>query len=109
MVGSLEFLQLRVRCRSSLIAILDYGSGNLRSAERAFATSGHDVVVTADRKVALEATGLVIPGVGAFAGFIFTRLPYMEDGNFLVTNVVVLISASTTLVAWLVIKKFVKW
>ena len=67
MVGSLEFLQLRVRCRSSLIAILDYGSGNLRSAERAFATSGHDVVVTADRKIALEASGLVIPGVGAFA------------------------------------------
>jgi glutamine amidotransferase len=50
-----------------LIAILDYGSGNLRSAERAFATSGHDVVVTADRKIALEASGLVIPGVGAFA------------------------------------------
>ena len=50
-----------------MIAILDYGSGNLRSAERAFATSGHEVVVTADRKVALEATGLVIPGVGAFA------------------------------------------
>ena len=67
MVASLEFHQLKVRCRPSLIAILDYGSGNLRSAERAFATSGHDVVVTADRKIALEATGLVIPGVGAFA------------------------------------------
>ena len=67
MVASLEFHQPRVRCRSSLIAILDYGSGNLRSAERAFATSGHNVVVTADRKIALEATGLVIPGVGAFA------------------------------------------
>ena len=50
-----------------MIAILDYGSGNLRSAERAFATTGHEVVVTADRKVALEAAGLVIPGVGAFA------------------------------------------
>jgi glutamine amidotransferase len=50
-----------------LIAILDYGSGNLRSAERAFATSGKDVVVTSDRKVALEAEGLVVPGVGAFA------------------------------------------
>jgi len=50
-----------------LIAILDYGSGNLRSAERAFATSGLDVVVTADRAVALEADGLVVPGVGAFA------------------------------------------
>jgi len=50
-----------------LIAILDYGSGNLRSAERAFATSCLDVVVTADRAVALEADGLVVPGVGAFA------------------------------------------
>ena len=50
-----------------MIAILDYGSGNLRSAERAFATSGQDVVVTADRAVALEADGLVVPGVGAFA------------------------------------------
>jgi len=50
-----------------LIAILDYGSGNLRSAERAFATAGKDVVVTSDRAVALEAEGLVVPGVGAFA------------------------------------------
>jgi glutamine amidotransferase len=50
-----------------LIAILDYGSGNLRSAERAFATAGKDVVVTSDRLVALEAEGLVVPGVGAFA------------------------------------------
>jgi len=50
-----------------LIAILDYGSGNLRSAERAFATAGKDVVVTSDRTVALQAEGLVVPGVGAFA------------------------------------------
>ena len=50
-----------------MIAILDYGSGNLRSAERAFATAGKDVIVTSDRKVALEAEGLVVPGVGAFA------------------------------------------
>ncbi len=49
-----------------MIAILDYGSGNLRSAERAFATSGKEVVVTSDRAVALEAEGLVVPGVGAF-------------------------------------------
>ena len=50
-----------------MIAILDYGSGNLRSAERAFATAGKEVVVTSDRTVALEAEGLVVPGVGAFA------------------------------------------
>jgi glutamine amidotransferase len=50
-----------------LIAILDYGSGNLRSAERAFASSGEEVVVTSDPEIALDADGLVVPGVGAFA------------------------------------------
>ena len=50
-----------------MIAILDYGSGNLRSAERAFATAGNEVVGTSDRTIALEAEGLVVPGVGAFA------------------------------------------
>jgi glutamine amidotransferase len=50
-----------------LIAILDYGSGNLRSAQRAFATTGHDVEITSDLDVALKADGLVVPGVGAFA------------------------------------------
>ncbi len=49
------------------VAVLDYGSGNLRSAERALARTGADVTVTADRSVALEADGLVVPGVGAFA------------------------------------------
>jgi glutamine amidotransferase len=50
-----------------VIAILDYGSGNLRSAQRAFQRSGSEVVVTSDREVALNAAGLVVPGVGAFA------------------------------------------
>ncbi len=50
-----------------MIAILDYGSGNLRSAERAFATTGQEVVLTSDPAVALEADGLVVPGVGAFS------------------------------------------
>ena len=50
-----------------MIAILDYGSGNLRSAQRAFERSGAEVVVTSDRDVALNAAGLVVPGVGAFA------------------------------------------
>lgn len=49
------------------VVILDYGSGNLRSAERALRHVGADVVVTADRRAALEADGLVVPGVGAFA------------------------------------------
>jgi glutamine amidotransferase len=47
--------------------VLDYGSGNLRSAQRALARAGADVTVTADRAEALAADGLVVPGVGAFA------------------------------------------
>lgn len=50
----------------SSIVILDYGSGNLRSAQRAFEYSGHSVVVTDDFDRALNAEGLVVPGVGAF-------------------------------------------
>jgi glutamine amidotransferase len=49
------------------VVVLDYGSGNIRSAERAMARAGADVSVTADRKAALDADGLVVPGVGAFA------------------------------------------
>ncbi|MCU1591319.1 MAG: imidazole glycerol phosphate synthase subunit hisH [Frankiales bacterium] len=47
--------------------VLDYGSGNLRSAERALARVGADVTVTADVDAAAAAEGLVVPGVGAFA------------------------------------------
>lgn len=50
-----------------MIAILDYGSGNLRSAERAFQIATEKVVVTQDPKVCREARALVVPGVGAFA------------------------------------------
>jgi glutamine amidotransferase len=49
------------------VVVLDYGSGNLRSAERAIARVGADVTVTADFDAALKADGLVVPGVGAFA------------------------------------------
>lgn len=46
--------------------MLDYGSGNLRSAQRALERTGADVEVTADPAVAFEADGLVVPGVGAY-------------------------------------------
>ena len=49
------------------VVVLDYGSGNLRSAERALRRVGADVEVTADFRTALEADALVVPGVGAFA------------------------------------------
>ena len=49
------------------MVVLDYGSGNLRSAQRALARAGADTEVTADSGAALAADGLVVPGVGAFA------------------------------------------
>jgi imidazole glycerol-phosphate synthase subunit HisH len=48
------------------VVVLDYGSGNLRSAQRALERVGADVQVTADAAAAAEADGLVVPGVGAF-------------------------------------------
>jgi glutamine amidotransferase len=49
------------------IVVLDYGSGNIRSAERAVARTGARVTVTSDPELAIAADGLVVPGVGAFA------------------------------------------
>ncbi|HET7406623.1 MAG TPA: imidazole glycerol phosphate synthase subunit HisH [Mycobacteriales bacterium] len=49
------------------VVVLDYGSGNLRSAERALARAGADVTVTDDTSAAARCDGLVVPGVGAFA------------------------------------------
>jgi glutamine amidotransferase len=49
------------------VVVLDYGSGNLRSAERALARVGAAVEVSGDFTAATEADGLVVPGVGAFA------------------------------------------
>ena len=49
------------------VAILDYGSGNIRSAERAVARHGVQVTVTSDFDTCLNADGLFVPGVGAYA------------------------------------------
>lgn len=49
------------------VVVLDYGSGNLRSAQRALERAGATVQVTANREDALRCDGLVVPGVGAFA------------------------------------------
>jgi imidazole glycerol-phosphate synthase subunit HisH len=53
--------------RTPAVVVLDYGSGNLRSAQRALERVGARVTLTADRNQALTADGLVVPGVGAFA------------------------------------------
>ncbi|MCV2393402.1 imidazole glycerol phosphate synthase subunit HisH [Actinotalea sp. M2MS4P-6] len=49
------------------VVVLDYGFGNVRSAQRALARVGADVELTADHDAAMAADGLVVPGVGAFA------------------------------------------
>jgi len=53
--------------RRPSVAVLDYGSGNLRSAQRALERVGADVAVTRDADVVAAADGLVVPGVGAYA------------------------------------------
>ncbi len=49
-----------------VVAVLDYGIGNLRSAEKAMQHVGADAVLTADPAVVARAAGVVLPGVGAF-------------------------------------------
>lgn len=49
------------------VAIIDYGVGNLRSVEKAFAATGCDAVVSGEREVLRSADRLVLPGVGAFS------------------------------------------
>jgi imidazole glycerol-phosphate synthase subunit HisH len=51
----------------SKVAIIDYGVGNLRSVEKAFAANGHEAIVTSDENALRNASKLVLPGVGAFA------------------------------------------
>ena len=53
--------------RRPRVVVLDYGSGNVRSAQRALQRVGADAEITADDGAAREADGLVVPGVGAFA------------------------------------------
>jgi glutamine amidotransferase len=49
------------------VVVLDYGTGNVHSAVKALELAGADVTLTGDRKLALEADGLLVPGVGAFS------------------------------------------
>jgi glutamine amidotransferase len=49
-----------------MIAIIDYGMGNLRSVQKGFERAGHEAVVTSDAKTILSASKVVLPGVGAF-------------------------------------------
>lgn len=68
-----EYLRPREFCRRvfrkwvvNLIAIIDYGMGNLRSVKKGFEKQGFEAEITRDPGRAREAAGLVVPGVGAF-------------------------------------------
>ena len=65
------------------VVVLDYGSGNVRSAVRALEHVGARVRLTADREAALGAAGLFVPGVGNFhacmAGLAAADGPYLID------------------------------
>ncbi len=61
-----------------MIAIIDYGMGNLRSVEKAFEKVGFEATVTADPKVLLNADKIVLPGVGAFPDC----MRNLEQGGF---------------------------
>jgi imidazole glycerol-phosphate synthase subunit HisH len=50
----------------SEVAIIDYGVGNLRSVEKAFAATGCHAFISGDEKILRRAQRLVLPGVGAF-------------------------------------------
>ena len=60
-----------------MIAIVDYGVGNLRSVERALLHVGAAPKLTSDKDELARANGLVLPGVGAFA----PALRRLESGN----------------------------
>ncbi|MBR1738558.1 MAG: imidazole glycerol phosphate synthase subunit HisH [Firmicutes bacterium] len=73
-----------------MIAIIDYGMGNLRSVQKAFEFIGHEAVVTDDISVMEKADKIVLPGVGAFGDAIdtirkkgFDKVIYraVEDGK----------------------------
>ena len=73
-----------------MIAIIDYGMGNLRSVQKGFEKIGAEAVVTADPQVVLQADRVVLPGVGAFrdcmrnleqAGFVEPILKVIAEGR----------------------------
>lgn len=69
------------------VALLDYGSGNVHSAAKALQAAGAEVKLTSDRAELLEADGLVIPGVGAFAA-VMEKLNELDAGAIIDSRLV---------------------
>ena len=59
-----------------MIAIIDYGMGNLRSVSKAFEAVGHQAVITRDASVIRNASHVVLPGVGAFGDCMANLVQY---------------------------------
>lgn len=68
--------------RRPRVVVLDYGSGNVHSAVKALERAGGDVELTADRQAVLEADGLLVPGVGAFAA-VMNSLTAARGGEYI--------------------------
>ena len=56
--------------RKPVVAVFDYGSGNVHSAVKALVEAGADARLTSDRGLLLDADGLLVPGVGAFGAVV---------------------------------------
>jgi glutamine amidotransferase len=65
-----------------LVAVLDYGSGNVHSAVKAPESAGAEVSLTRDRKSVMDADGLLVPGVGAF-GAVMEQLNAIRGGELI--------------------------
>lgn len=64
------------------VVVLDYGSGNVHSAVKALEAAGAEVELTADRQRVMEADGLLVPGVGAFAA-VMSALDAVRGGELI--------------------------
>jgi glutamine amidotransferase len=65
---------------SKKVVVFDYGSGNIHSALKALQAAGAEAILTSDPKIALEADGLVLPGVGAFSAVMQKLQAKQVDG-----------------------------
>jgi len=65
---------------SGMIAIVDYGMGNLRSVQKAFQKLGHEAIVSRLPGAVLAAGGVVLPGVGAFRQAMDNLRAFSLDG-----------------------------
>jgi glutamine amidotransferase len=67
---------------SPKVVVLDYGSGNVHSAVQALAEAGAEVELSRDRNAVLNADGLFVPGVGAFAA-VMDQLNQINAGELI--------------------------